>query len=93
MEIVSAIVVFSLSWWFSLFIYLPIGIEVPEEQESGHASSAPKQAMIWKKMLWSTITAILVTVIFISIIIYGDISLEAWLGITDWDAKISAGRA
>ena len=47
MPILSAIAIYFLFWWMSLFVVLPIGIRTSEEAGQktipGHAESAPHQ--------------------------------------------------
>lgn len=86
MEILSAIVVFSLVWWISLFALLPVGVRIPDEQaEKGFAASAPDNPHIGKKMLWATAVATIVTGVVMCIILYSGISLESILGVTSWE--------
>ena len=59
MDIVSGIVVYILLWWWVLFMVLPFGAKAPEVIESGHATSAPQRPMLVKKMLITTVAAIL----------------------------------
>lgn len=60
MDLVSAIVVYILLWWWVLFMVLPFGAKAPEEIEKGHATSAPAKPNLIRKMLITTvITAIL----------------------------------
>lgn len=66
----DGIVVFLIVWWVVLFITLPFGIEYhsDEERDEGHIASAPKNPMIVKKMLITTVlTSILWTGIYFAI--------------------------
>src|SRR3546814_15532714 len=59
MDIVSAVVVYVLLWWFGFFLALPIGVQVPDESEvgRGHARSAPRRPYLLRKMLAATLIA------------------------------------
>jgi predicted secreted protein len=45
----TGILVFVVTWWVVLFAVLPWGIRVPDQQEPGHASSAPSNPRLWLK--------------------------------------------
>ncbi len=47
--------VFIIIWWVVLFAVLPWGVHVPEEQEPGHATSAPENPMLWRKAAATTV--------------------------------------
>lgn len=64
MNIVSVIVVFTVIWWLVFFIALPIGIEQEKNPEKGNDSGAPKNPMIKKKMLYTTLVTILLTYVY-----------------------------
>ena len=55
-------VAFIIIWWMVLFMVLPWGVRPPEaeEVEKGHATSAPKQPRLWKKVLVTTGIAVVV---------------------------------
>ncbi|MEO0687281.1 MAG: DUF1467 family protein [Cyanobacteria bacterium J06649_11] len=60
MDIVSGFTLYAVIWWVVIFMVLPCGVKVPEQQEQGHAGSAPKKANIGKKFLiTSLISAVL----------------------------------
>jgi len=66
----DGVVTFLIVWWTVLFITLPFGIEYHSEEErgAGHVSSAPKNPMIIKKMIATTlITAVLWAGIYVTI--------------------------
>ncbi len=64
MSIVSALVVFSLVWWLVFFMALPIGVQVPEEQQAGNAASAPSQPALKQKIGWTTLIAAVITILW-----------------------------
>ena len=57
MDLVSAIVVYILLWWWVLFMVLPFGAKAPEQIEKGHATSAPAKPNLIRKMLITTVIA------------------------------------
>lgn len=60
MTIFTGIIVFLLIFWTILFTILPWGNQAPDEQELGHAGSAPLNPRIKKKfMITFLISAIL----------------------------------
>ena len=54
----TGILVFVMIWWVVLFAVLPWGIRVPDEQEVGHASSAPSRPHLGRKALITTAIAV-----------------------------------
>ncbi len=59
MSVFTGILVFTLIWWVVLFTVLPWGLRVPDEQEPGHASSAPTNPNLVKKFIITTVIATL----------------------------------
>lgn len=56
----SGILVYVMIWWVVFFTVLPWGLHVPEEQEPGHATSAPSNPRLWRKAaITSGIAAVL----------------------------------
>ncbi len=60
MSITSGIVVYIVVWWMVFLASLSFGIEVPEKQKKGHATSAPKDPLILKKAIITTIISFVV---------------------------------
>ncbi len=71
MDFVSGLVVFILLWWWVFLMSLPFGIKMPDEVESGHATSAPEKPMLRRKI---TISTAIASVLFI--IVYWIIDSE-----------------
>ena len=71
MDFVSGLVVFILLWWWVFLMSLPFGIKMPDEVESGHATSAPEKPMLCRKI---TISTAIASVLFI--IVYWIIDSE-----------------
>ncbi len=65
MDFVSGLVVFILLWWWVFLMSLPFGIKMPDEVESGHATSAPEKPMLRRKIAISTaIASVLFTIVY-----------------------------
>ena len=79
MTITSVIVIFSVTWFLTLFIVLPIG-EVSQEEDGhvvpGTPSSAPSNPRMKRKLIITTIAASLISVVICGIIISGIITIE-----------------
>lgn len=81
MSAFDAMVIFAVLWWLVFFILLPVGVRVPEEQEAGHASSAPSMPRIKQKMLWTTLIALVLTAACYMIFAIGGLTWESILGV------------
>jgi len=57
MTLFGAGVVFTIAWWLSFFVVLPIGVAGQWEAEE----AAPKNPMLRKKAIWATGGAIVLT--------------------------------
>ena len=55
MGLVSGIVLYILLWWWVLFMVLPIKASPPKNIIHGHATSAPDNPYILKKIISATI--------------------------------------
>lgn len=60
----TGVMVYIVVWWVVLFAVLPWGVRVPEQQEAGHASSAPANPRLWLK---GAITTVVAAVIWVGI--------------------------
>ncbi len=49
--------VYVVIWWMVLLTVLPWGVQVPDNPEPGHATSAPQNPMMWRKALVTTLIA------------------------------------
>lgn len=65
MYLFTNFILFVLIWWIMFFISLPIKISVPEDQEDGHASSAPKKTYIGLKVVITTVISMITMLILI----------------------------
>tara|TARA_Y100001954_G_C15280229_1_gene346313 strand:+ start:296 stop:514 length:219 start_codon:yes stop_codon:yes gene_type:complete len=64
MSIVSFFVVVFILWLIFFFIFLPIGLEIPEKHEFGHANSSPKKSYLFLKIVLSLIISLITSLIF-----------------------------
>jgi predicted secreted protein len=65
MNPVTAIVLFIIIWWLTLFLVLPWGIRRTENPEEGHDQGAPARPMLVRKLLiTSGITIILFAAVY-----------------------------
>ncbi len=83
MGIVSALVLFAMIWFMTLFVALPIGLrtqgDVGEVVPGTHAG-APANLRLKRKLLWVTLFAFLIWVVVAGTIISGAISVRDF----DW---------
>jgi predicted secreted protein len=66
MTITGALVVFTLGWWISFFVVLPIGVRGQFEDGEpvpGTEEGAPSKPMLAKKALWATGGGLLITIL------------------------------
>ena len=62
MSVATAIAIYFLIWWITLFAVLPWGVQAQgAEGAPGTDPGAPRIARLWLKLLWTTVIA---TVIF-----------------------------
>ncbi|MEP4380736.1 MAG: DUF1467 family protein [Alphaproteobacteria bacterium] len=76
MNPVTAIVVFIIIWWLSLFIVLPWGVRRTENPEEGHDHGAPARPMLVRKLLITTGIAILLFVAVYGVVEMSGLSLR-----------------
>ncbi len=57
---ISGIFTFVLIWWVVLFAVLPWGVQVADQPEEGHATSAPKKPYLWQKALATTLVTLVI---------------------------------
>jgi len=75
-NIVSAIVIFIVIWWLTLFIVLPFGVRRTENPEAGHDPGAPVRPMMWRKVAVTTAITVVLFAILYAIAEYELISLQ-----------------
>ena len=61
------IVIFVIVWWLVLFIALPFGIKQEDKVKEGNDPGAPKNPMLKKKIVYTTIVSAIISIV-ISII-------------------------
>jgi predicted secreted protein len=79
MSLATALAVFFLIWWLTLFAILPFGVR--SQQESGPVSEgtdpgAPATAQVLRKLVWTTIVATVVFAVFAVVYIKRWITLD-----------------
>lgn len=78
MNIVSAIVVYVITWWVVLFMVLPWGVKPPEEVEEGHATSAPDRPRLLLKFGITTAVSAVIWLIIYVLVISDVFSFRDW---------------
>ena len=71
MTITGAIVLFAVFWFLALYMILPLFVRSQEEAgevEPGTSAGAPDQPMMKKKLIWTTVAAIVMWIIAYAII-------------------------
>ncbi|MEO0451892.1 MAG: DUF1467 family protein [Pseudomonadota bacterium] len=67
MDPVGFIVVFVICWWLCFFCVLPIGVQGQFENDGqiveGSEEGAPKEPMLRKKVIWASISGVVLTLI------------------------------
>ena len=67
MYLFTNFLMFVLIWWIIFFISLPIMVSVPEKQDEGHATSAPKITYIVLKVLITSAISLIIMLFLIYI--------------------------
>jgi predicted secreted protein len=60
----TAIVVYVITWWITLFAFLPLWVTPSEPGDPGHAAGAPQRPRL---LLKAAITTVVATVIWLGI--------------------------
>jgi len=79
MTITGAIVLFAVIWFMILFIMLPIGERSQSEAGDvvpGTPASAPEDAMMKKKLIWTTGVSLVLWVVLVGVIVSGVLKVE-----------------
>ena len=76
MTIVTALMSFAVIWWLVFFTVLPIGIERDKKPQKGNDPGAPKSLGMRKKLVLTTIIAIVITLILYWIVNYSGLKLS-----------------
>lgn len=67
----TIIITFVMLWWLIFFMALPIGVERDENPQVGNAISAPKNPMLLKKVVITTIITAILTFAFFYLLTHG----------------------
>jgi predicted secreted protein len=69
----TAVVVYILVWWVTLFAILPLWVTPTDPDDPGYAAGAPRKPLMWRKLALTTAVA---AVIWLGIFI---VVHEPWL--------------
>lgn len=92
MSITSAIVLYAICWFMTLFMMLPQFVRSQEEAgevEPGTPAGAPDQPLIKKKLVWTTIISTALFVIVVMVIEFEVITVEDLARWTGQDLKFA----
>ena len=76
MDVVSSVVVYILLWWWIFLMALPFGSAPPKNPIFGHASSAPDNPIILKKIIATTLISVFAFIIVKLVIESGIMALN-----------------
>lgn len=76
MNPVTAIVVFIMIWWLTLFTVLPWGVRRTANPEEGHDQGAPARPMLVRKLLITTGITLVVFGVFYLVVEKSGLSLR-----------------
>ena len=76
MSWVSGTVIYIVVWWMVFLPALSFGVQKPDQEEIGHANGAPKNPMLIKKALITTVIAASIWYIIFEIINSGYFDLR-----------------
>ncbi len=63
MSFFELFMIYAVSWWMVLFMVLPWGVRMAEKPSPGHAASAPVNARIRRKLLITSVIALIVPIL------------------------------
>ena len=63
-EFLKGFLIYMIIWWIVIFTILPIGVKKSDNVIKGHDEGAPKNPLILKKFLITSIIAFILWVIF-----------------------------
>lgn len=78
MTLFTAIFIYLLIWWLTLFTVLPLGIRRHEESGKGFDAGAPAQPNLGKKLLLNTALAGVILVVIEVLVKTGVIDWHGW---------------
>lgn len=91
MSLTSGIVLFAVTWFLILFMVLPLFVKSQEEAgdvEPGTPAGAPDEPLMKRKLVWTTVGAIVVWGLLYLVIDSGVITVDdisRWTGSPEWD--------
>lgn len=91
MSLTSGIVLFAVTWFMILFMVLPLFVKSQEEAgevEPGTPAGAPDEPLMKKKLVWTTIAAVVIWCGLYLFIESGIVSVDdiaRWTGAPEWD--------
>jgi predicted secreted protein len=77
MDIASFVIIFILTWWMVLFMVLPWGIEMVGANDEGNLPAAPRHHNLKKKLLITSVIAIIVSMIIFMIVQSGIVDFRS----------------
>jgi predicted secreted protein len=85
MQVTTAIAIYFLIWWITLFAVLPWGVTAQgEDSPPGTDPGAPKVPRLLYKLLWTTIVSTVIFAICAVLYIYRIVTLDdlaRWMGV------------
>lgn len=91
MSLTSGIVLFAVTWFLILFMVLPLFVKSQEEAgdvEPGTPAGAPDEPLMKRKLVWTTVGAVVVWGLLYLVIDSGVITVDdisRWTGSPEWD--------
>ena len=75
--VMTQVFIYLVIWWLTLFVVLPWGVRRMEQSETGHDPGAPKNPMLLKKAIITTVMAAIIWgAAFLFFHVYGFTLLE-----------------
>jgi predicted secreted protein len=78
MTLFTAIFIYLLIWWLTLFTVLPLGIKRHEEHGKGFDAGAPEKANLGKKLLLNTALSGVILAVIEVLVKMGIINWHGW---------------
>lgn len=76
MTIITGVIVYLLIWWLTLFMVLPWKVQPQKQRTEGHADGAPESPMILRKLIITSLIALVLFAIVFALIEYDVISFR-----------------
>ena len=76
MDVVNFVFIYVLVWWIVIFTILPWGSHAADVVEAGHASGAPANPRLKKKLVITSIISLFVTALIFVVIRYSGFSFH-----------------